>query len=166
MDFSQRLKELRSEHHYTQEQLANIAKISLKSVQRYEQGKGIKKPNVEYLLALAEVLDVTPEYLLKGEENMDSYNEAIKNELGHLESFSQVKEIHDKELNAVVLAHLKLTDSLVTSVRDSWQAKKLFQGSYCTRPYVQDVIVRYCQNRSDFREKFSLGDGYLQPNTQ
>lgn len=29
------------------------------------------------------------------------------------------------------------------------------------RPYVQDVILRYCQNRSIFKTKFAIIDGML-----
>ena len=39
--------------------------------------------------------------------------------------------------------------------------KQIVVDSYCTRPYVQDVILRYCQNRSIFKTKFAIIDGML-----
>lgn len=41
------------------------------------------------------------------------------------------------------------------------KVKQIVVDSYCTRPYVQDVILRYCQNRSIFKTKFAIIDGML-----
>ena len=37
----------------------------------------------------------------------------------------------------------------------------LIEDSYCTRSYVREIILRYCQNRTFFRTKFNIKDGNL-----
>lgn len=77
------------------------------------------------------------------------------------------------ELNSTILSHLEMSNDLVDAVKTDWNAKGIFKriekeedkqivvDSYCTRPYVQDVILRYCQNRSIFKTKFAIIDGML-----
>ena len=66
--FAQRLKRIRNERKYTQEKLGQISNIVSKTIQNYEQGKN--DPSAYNLLSLAQALDVTPEYLLKGNNDM------------------------------------------------------------------------------------------------
>src|SRR3989338_8542583 len=56
------IQELRMKRGWPQEQLAEFAGISLKSVQRAESGKSI---SLDTLQALASALDVTVEYLVE-----------------------------------------------------------------------------------------------------
>ena len=162
--FADRLKELRNIRNYTQEELGKITNISVQSIRRYEQGRFNEEPSAYNLLQLAKALDVTPEYLLIGDNNMTSYTEAIKRE---------ISEIKETELNSTILSHLEMSNDLVDAVKTDWNAKGIFKriekeedkqivvDSYCTRPYVQDVILRYCQNRSIFKTKFAIIDGML-----
>ena len=69
--FADRLKELRNIRNYTQEELGKITNISVQSIRRYEQGRLNEEPSAYNLLQLAKALDVTPEYLLIGDNNMD-----------------------------------------------------------------------------------------------
>ena len=158
--FADRLKELRNIRNYTQEELGKITNISVQSIRRYEQGR-------------LKALDVTPEYLLIGDNNMTSYTEAIKRELKQLNDYGQISEIKETELNSTILSHLEMSNDLVDAVKTDWNEKGIFKriekeedkqivvDSYCTRPYVQDVILRYCQNRSIFKTKFAIIDGML-----
>ena len=165
--FADRLKELRKELQYTQEKLAEVTRISVQSIQRYEQGKYKTEPSAYNLLQLAKALDVTPEYLLLGANDMTIYTEAIKKELKQLNDFEQISEIKDTELNSTILAHLEMSEDLVDALKNDWNKKGIFKkieknvDSYCTRPYVQDVILRYCQNRSKYKNKFGIKDGML-----
>ncbi len=171
--FADRLKELRNTRNYTQEELGRITNISVQSIRRYEQGKFKNEPSAFNLLSLAKVLDVTPEYLLIGDNNMASYTEAIKRELMQLNDYGQISEIKNTDLNSTILSHLELSDDLVDAVKNDWNSKGIFKrketkddkkievNSYCTRPYVQDVIIRYCQNRAIFMAKFGIMDGML-----
>ncbi|WP_286161266.1 helix-turn-helix transcriptional regulator [Clostridium sp. KNHs214] len=170
--FAARLKRIRKERCYTQEELAKITKISVQTIRNYEQGNN--EPVAVYLLELAKTLDVTPDYLLLGEENMNTYTKAIEAELKQLSEFEKIKEIKAQELNATILSHLELSEELVTSIKDAWEEMKLFtrekednngnkivEESYCTRNYVREIILRYCQNRTYFKTKFEIQDGMI-----
>ena len=60
--FSQRLKELRSERGMTQQHLASLLNIKQQSYFRYEYGTG--EPSLDTLIKLAEIFNVTTDYLL------------------------------------------------------------------------------------------------------
>lgn len=79
----------------------------------------------------------------------DNYTSAVKKELQQLSTFSQIKEIRDKELNSVILSHLEMSEDLVEGIKSEWEQKKIFkkqikgddgttliEDSYCTRSYV------------------------------
>lgn len=166
--FAERLKRLRKENNFTQKQLAAITEISLQTIRNYEQKNS--EPISIYLLKLAQSLDVTPEYLLKGDNDVNNYTEAIKLELQQLESYEQIQTIYAEEFNASILSHLEMTDSLITEIRDVWLSKKIFVRqdennhtipSYCTRAFVCGVVLRYTQNRKKYKQAYSLKDGML-----
>ena len=108
--FANRLKELRNIRNYTQEVLGKITNISVQSIRRYEQGKLNEEPSAYNLLQLAKALDVTPEYLLIGDNNMSSYTDAIKRELKQLHDYELISEIKDTDLNSTILAHLEMSN--------------------------------------------------------
>lgn len=95
-DFAKRLKQIRKERGYTQKQLSYIANIPVHTMRNYEQD--ICKPITRNLLELAKVLDVTPEYLLLGENNMNTYTMAIKKELLQLKDYKKISKIKGKNL--------------------------------------------------------------------
>lgn len=165
--FADRMKRIRESRQYTQKQLAKIINVSEHSISNYEQG--ICDPSARILLELAQALDVTPEYLLLGGNNMNNYTEAIKTELMQLKDNKQIAHIKALRLNSTVLSHLELCDELVEEIKENWNKKGIFkrekagviEESYCTRNYVQEVILRYCQNRSALKEEFNIKDGML-----
>lgn len=158
--FAERLKQTRNDRHYTQAQLAVLINVATKTISNYEQG--ISEPITRHLLEIAKVLDVTPEYLLLGDNNMNTYTEAIKKELLQLTQFSQIEQIKHQELNAAILSHLEMSEELVNEITSAWNTSGMFAlDSYCTRSYVQSVILRYCQNRTKFKQLFQLQDGML-----
>ena len=112
--FADRLKQTRNDRHYTQAQLAVLANVSTKTISNYEQG--ISEPITRHLLEIAKVLDVTPEYLLLGDNNMNTYTKAIKKELLQLTKFSQIEQIKHQELNSAILSHLEMSEDLVNEV--------------------------------------------------
>ena len=180
--FAERLKRIRKEKKYTQKQLATMANISMHTISNYEQE--VSDPTIYYLFELAKVLDITSEYLYLGDNNMTNYTNAIKNELIQLNSCDKIAEIKKQDFNATILSHLEMTDTLVYEVQDAWNTAKLFKkmvklqipttenakdtyvevDSYCTKAYVQEVILKYCQNRAKFRAKFNISDGMLSAN--
>lgn len=153
--FSLRLKESRSGI-YTQHQLAEKSGVSLKTIQRLENIEKMDNPTAEpkplasNLLMLSQALDVTPEYLLFGDENMNIYMRKLEDELKNL-SIEEIRYYHKQELTDKVLCHLKLTDSFVTNIQKYWRTHTLS----CYRPYVQDTIIRYCHNRPKIRTNSS-----------
>lgn len=166
--FCDRLKHMREKRKYTQKQLADKIKISEKAIGNYEQD--ISTPNATYLLKLAEVLDVTPEYLLNGEENMVTYTNTIKAELMQLKDADKINTIKNEELNATILAHLQLNDDFINDIKNEWNGAHVFKkkdengkvvNSYCTRNYVCEVVIRYCQNRSKYKQMYKINDGML-----
>ena len=62
MDFAQRVKQLRKNKHLTGEQLGNILGITKTGISYWENGRSV--PDNEMLLKLADIFDVSIDYLL------------------------------------------------------------------------------------------------------
>lgn len=60
--FSTRLKELRIENNYTQQQMAEMLGVRQQSYARYENNAG--EPNLETVVKLCAIFDVSGDYLL------------------------------------------------------------------------------------------------------
>ncbi len=70
-DFGQRLKELRKSKGITQTELANMLHLSDKSsISRYEKGKN--RPQFDIITKIADILDVSVDYLLGKTEEKTS----------------------------------------------------------------------------------------------
>lgn len=66
MDFAKRLKDLRTEKDLTQEDLAKVSGISLKTISRYELGKTTPRSQ-KYYDQLAKALEVSADDLMTSE---------------------------------------------------------------------------------------------------
>ena len=66
MDFSERLLTLRKGMDLTQEQLAEKMNVSRQSISKWESGQAV--PELEKIIALSTIFDVTTDYLLKPSE--------------------------------------------------------------------------------------------------
>lgn len=66
--FTQRLKELRHERGMTQQHIASLLNIKQQSYIRYEYGTG--EPSLQTLIKLAEIFEVTTDYLLGISDNI------------------------------------------------------------------------------------------------
>ena len=75
MSFSENLKQIRKEHHLSQEELAELLDVSRQAVSKWEQGQGY--PEVEKLLLLSSKLCISLDVLMSGEMNCDR---VLKNE--------------------------------------------------------------------------------------
>ena len=75
MSFSENLKQIRKEHHLSQEELAELLDVSRQAVSKWEQGQGY--PEVEKLLLLSSKLNISLDALMSVEVNRDA---GVKNE--------------------------------------------------------------------------------------
>lgn len=75
MSFSENLKQIRKEHHLSQEELAELLDVSRQAVSKWEQGQGY--PEVEKLLLLSSKLNISLDMLMSVEMNRDA---GVKNE--------------------------------------------------------------------------------------
>ena len=75
MSFSENLKQIRKEHHLSQEALAELLDVSRQAVSKWEQGQGY--PEVETLLLLSSKLNISLDALMSVERNRDP---GVKNE--------------------------------------------------------------------------------------
>lgn len=81
MNFADNLKQLRKEHHLSQEELAELLDVSRQAVSKWEQGAGY--PEVETLLLLSQKLNVSLDSLMgtegrqEGDESRDNVARTI-----------------------------------------------------------------------------------------
>ena len=66
MDFSEKLLTLRKSRNLTQEELAEQLDVSRQSVSKWESGQAV--PELDKIVALSRIFDVTTDYLLKPSE--------------------------------------------------------------------------------------------------
>lgn len=76
MSFPETLKELREKKGITQEQLASELHLSKNAVSHYE--KGINSPNIQTLEKIADIFDVSVDYLI-GRTSLSVKFSALKN---------------------------------------------------------------------------------------
>ena len=98
MEFSERLKELRKQAHLTQVELANKLGIVQSSYADWERGK--KKPTQDNLVKIAQVLNVSVDYLVgNSEEKSDELdNIELLFRMNSKGLTDEEKEIFKKEL--------------------------------------------------------------------
>ena len=75
MKFAEKIQNLRKNKNLSQEELAEKLDISRQSVSKWESG--IAMPEIDKLLILSEIFEVTTDYLLKGDERVPSNNKEI-----------------------------------------------------------------------------------------
>ena len=77
MSFSENLKQIRKEHHLSQEELAELLGVSRQAVSKWEQGQGY--PEVETLLLLSGKLNLSLDALMSTgmDRDAESKNETI-----------------------------------------------------------------------------------------
>lgn len=68
MNIGKKIREIRQRQNITQEQLANDLAISRQAVSRWESGKAI--PDIENLMYISNLYDVSLDELIKGDEKV------------------------------------------------------------------------------------------------
>ena len=69
--FNKRLREMRMKRNFTQQKLSDTLGIAIRSYQCYETGT--RTPNYELLVKIADVLDVSLDYLLGRDSFMKAH---------------------------------------------------------------------------------------------
>lgn len=69
--FNKRLREMRMKRNFTQQKLSDMLGIAIRSYQCYETGT--RTPNYELLVKIADVLDVSLDYLLGRDSFMKAH---------------------------------------------------------------------------------------------
>lgn len=65
---SKQIKDLRKQHNYTQEELAEKLNTSRQTVSKWEQG--ISEPDLIMLMQLSQLFSVSTDYLITGSDNI------------------------------------------------------------------------------------------------
>ena len=69
--FNKRLRSMRMQKKFTQQKMADLLDMSLNAYQKYEQAE--RSPSLETLTRIADILDVSTDYLLCRDEWMKSH---------------------------------------------------------------------------------------------
>lgn len=72
MTFGERIKKLRKKNNYSQEQLASKLNMSRQSIAKWESD--VCEPNLECIIKMSNIFNVSLDYLIKGEEYMNENN--------------------------------------------------------------------------------------------
>lgn len=64
--FNQRLRETRAKNQFTQQNMADLLHVSLNAYQKYEQAE--RCPSLDCLVTIADIFDVSVDYLLCRDE--------------------------------------------------------------------------------------------------
>ncbi|EPE84481.1 putative bacteriophage CI repressor protein [Leptospira noguchii str. 1993005606] len=97
MDIFGRIKKLRQERNWTQEELASRLGVQQKQVSAYE--RGVNFPSTEVLIKLAEVFDVSLDYLAFDKAANTSKVDVKDREL--LRYFEAIDQMEEKEKQTV-----------------------------------------------------------------
>lgn len=89
----QRLKKLREQFNYSQEQLAEKLSLSSSAIRAYEKNQ--RQPSHETLKEIAKIFDVTTDYLL----GVDEFTEIIKNKVSDQETADKIINSLDDDLS-------------------------------------------------------------------
>lgn len=60
--FKNRIKQLREQHHFSQQELADKLNVHKQTISQYE--RGVREPDFDNLLALCDIFNVSSDYLL------------------------------------------------------------------------------------------------------
>ena len=108
MPFGEKLKDARKEAGLSQEQLAQKLSVSRSAVAKWESDKGM--PDVNNLKAMAQLLNISVDYLLDEDEKL-SFNETKEAiDLDSFEVSGKCREKKDAACYANISAHSKKKD--------------------------------------------------------
>lgn len=98
---SNRLRELRKNKKLTQEELGKILGVTKASICCYE--KGSRTPNIETIIAMMSLYNVTSDYLIGSDKIVSIKNKEEKNEVITEEELIFIKELRKNKYLAEIL---------------------------------------------------------------
>lgn len=157
--FAENLRKFRREKNWSQIELAVISAIPLKTIQNYEQNRGGCSPTLYNLMLLADIFDVTPYHLYYGRDSEmktnSIYMNALVSELTQL-SYDAIKEIHDSAPLGTSLPKLSITEEVIHKISEEWNNGVSYPERGCYRPFIEQTIRRYAENRRIWKDKYNL----------
>ena len=128
MTFGEKLKEARKNAGLSQEQFAEKMSVSRSAVAKWETDKGM--PDVNNLKVMAQLLDVSVDYLLDEDEKL-SFNE-IKEPI-NLDEFEKSGKCRDKK-DAACYAKYADADSIYPLIRNKKMSKSEWIADFLVAP--------------------------------
>ncbi|MGH4121177.1 helix-turn-helix domain-containing protein [Clostridium sp.] len=136
MDFPEKLQSLRKIKGYSQEFLAEKCGVSRQAISKWETG--IAYPEMEKLVCLSKIYDVTIDYLIKDEIlKKDKINEAIK-ESDYSQYIGKVCDLKMKSLIKSVYRNVKIVSCDQKYIFFIRKGKK----GLTNRKFVHSVLVK------------------------
>lgn len=77
MELSEKIRLSRKKKAMSQEELANLLNVSRQAVQKWESGAS--KPEIDKLVQISNLLDVSLDFLLKDKDNKNSDSNIVQN---------------------------------------------------------------------------------------
>ncbi len=143
MTFGEKLKEARKEAGLTQEQFAEKMSVSRSAVAKWESDKGM--PDVNNLKVMAQLLDVSVDYLLAEDEKL-SFNET--KEAIDIDSFEVSGKCRDKK-DAACLSRFSSADAIYPLIRRKKMTKAEWLTDFIVRPGIIQ-IADYLDDASSY----------------
>ena len=145
MTFGEKLKEARKESGLSQEQFAQKLSVSRSAVAKWESDKGM--PDINNLKAMAQLLDISVDYLLDEDEKL-SFNET--KEAIDLDSFEVSGKCRDKK-DAACYAKFSDADAIYPLIRRKRMSKVEWLADFIAgagiiqgADYLRDTSAYYC----------------------
>ena len=120
MDLSEKLLNLRKANDLTQEQLAEKTGVSRQSVSKWESGQSV--PELDKIVALCEIFNVSTDYLLKPSEIdlLSAKTQMLENQQKSLENAMQKKERRKNLIFGCAAIYLIAFAALILMERLTW----------------------------------------------
>ena len=83
------------------------------------------------------------------------YMDELLSELAQLDD-NAIKEIHDSEATGISLPKLSISDTVIAKLAGKWNKEVVSPERGYYKPYIEQTITRYAQNRQDWKKKFNL----------
>lgn len=143
MDLGKRIRKARKAKKLTQEQIGTAVSVSDATINRYE--KGIRQPDPEMLRLIADVLDVSVDYLLGRTETPRLKTEV--NEFDYSQLFTQQDEGQAYILAADLRYRYKLSDETFLKIIDEKGAGNEHPKGDCGTRSKNHQYSRGCRRR-------------------